>query len=38
MSHIIPEARVTAIRALPLTATEALADTARVNTMIRSKL
>lgn len=38
MSHIIPEARVTAIRVLPLTATEALADTARVNTMIRSKL
>lgn len=38
MSHIIPEARVTVIRALPLTATEALADTARVNTMIRSKL
>lgn len=38
MSHIIPEARVTAIRVLPLTATEALADTARLNTMIRSKL
>lgn len=38
MSHIIPEARVTAVRTLPLTATEALADTARVNTMIRSKL
>lgn len=38
MAHIIPEARVTAIRALPLTATGALADTARVNTMIRSKL
>lgn len=38
MSHIIPEARVTAIRTLPLTATEALADTARVNTIIRTGL
>lgn len=35
MAHIIPEARVTAIRTLPLTATEALADTARVNAIIK---
>lgn len=35
MAHIIPEARVTAIRILPLTATEAAADTARVNAIIR---
>lgn len=34
VAHIIPGARVTALEALPLTATEALADTALVNRLI----
>ncbi|MDE6346550.1 MAG: hypothetical protein K2L55_07775 [Muribaculaceae bacterium] len=34
MSHIIPDARVIAVKTLPLTATEAATDTARVNAII----
>lgn len=35
MAHVIADARVTATRALPITASEALADTAVVNEFIR---
>lgn len=36
MRHIIPSARVTAVKVLPMAATAALADTAAVNVFIRS--
>lgn len=38
MSHIIPGACVTAVKQLPMTATEALADTAAVNTWLITSL
>lgn len=36
MAHIIPDARVTTVVSLPMTAQEAIADTVRVNDFIRS--
>lgn len=38
MAHVIPGARVTAVRQLPMTASEALADTAAINACIAGRV